>query len=161
MVLDEGVALRVAIDGDSAFFLVFVVFIVDVVVNKVEDELLHIEAFGLFESEDTFVVEEECERPHGSEVTAELVENRADVAHGAGGIVGERVDEDGHAVRTVTFIRHALILALVLAHGVFDGTFDVVLGHVLTLARSDDRAQRRIVFGFRTAGFYGNGDLLA
>ena len=106
------------------------------------------------------MVEEEGERAHRTEVAAKLVEDRTDVAHGAGGVVGEGVHKDSDAVGAVALVGHGLIVALVFTHRVFDGAIDVVFRHVLALGRGNDGAQGGVHFGFRAAGLNGYGNLL-
>ena len=70
-----------------------------------------------------------------------------------------KIHEYGHTVRSVSLVGHALVVALILAHCILDGTLDVVLRHVLALAGSDNRTQCRVVFRFGSAGFHRNSNL--
>ena len=106
------------------------------------------------------MVEEERQRALCAKVTVELVENRAHVAHGTGGVVGQSLDKHGNSVRSVAFVGHFLVLALVLAHRVLDGTFDVVFRHILALRIGDDGAECRVRVRIGTASLHGDGDLL-
>ena len=107
------------------------------------------------------MVEEERQRALRAEVAVELVEHRAHVAHGARGIVGQCVHEDGYSVWAVSLVSHLLVVALVLSHSVLDSPFDVVLGHILALGVGDDCTQCRVHVGIRSSGLYCNGYLLS
>ena len=61
----------------------------------------------------------------------------------------------------VSFVVHFLVVAGVLAHGVFNGALDVVLGHVLALGIGDNGAKGGVHVGVGASGFYCDGDLLA
>ena len=124
----------VAVDGDGAFLVVDVILVLNAEVDKLQDKVVHVDAVFLLEGEHTLVVEEVRQRACCAQGAAKLVEHRAHVAYGAGGVVGEGVDEDGDAVGAVALVCHFFIFALVLAHGVLDGTLDVVFRHVLALA---------------------------
>ena len=107
------------------------------------------------------MVKKECQRAHRAKVAVELVEDRTDIADGTRGIVGECIHENGYTMGAVSLIGHCFVLALVLTHCVFDGTLNIIFGHVLTLCRCDDRTERGIRFGLGTAGFNCHSDLLA
>jgi hypothetical protein len=159
--LDSCIALRITINSDSAFFLIFFVVFVYIEIDHVKNEFFHVHAVFLLECKYALVVEEESQRTHCTKVAAKLVEYRTDIGNSTGRIVGQRIYKYSNAVRAVAFVCHALVVALVLTHCILDGTFDIVLRHVLTLTSGDNRTQCRVVFRFRTASLYGDGDLFA
>ena len=64
-------------------------------------------------------------------------------------------------MRSITLVRNFFVVALVLAHRILDGTLDIVLRHILTLASSDDGTKTRVVLRLRTACLDSDGDFLA
>ena len=161
MLLNLAERFGIAVNGDAIFFFVLVILVFHTIIDEVEDEFFHIESVLLLEGEHALVVEKESQRPHRTEVAIELVEDRTHIADGTRGVVGEGIDEYGDTMGAVAFIGHGLVLALVFTHRVFDGTLNIIFGHVLTLCRCDDRTERGIRFGLRTAGFNCHSDLLA
>ena len=129
--------------------------------QQVEDQFFHVQPYLLLEGEDRLMVEEESERPLRAEVAVELVEDRTDIRYRTCRIVRQSIDEHGNPMRSIALVRHFLVVALVLAHRILDGTLDIVLRHILTLASSDDGTKARVVLRFRTACLDGDGDLLA
>ena len=107
------------------------------------------------------MVKKECQGTSRTHVARELVEYAANVGNSTGRVIGQGVHEDCDAVRAVSFVSHALVVALILTHRVLDGAFDVVLRHVLALADGDNTTQCGVVLGFRTSCLHGNGNLLA
>ena len=105
------------------------------------------------------MVEKESQRTHSSEVTAEFIEYGAYISHRAGCIISQRIHKNSNSVRTVSFVSHALVVALVFTQCVFDSTFDIVFRHILTLTSSDYRTQCRVIFRFRTTSLHSNGNL--
>ena len=93
--------------------------------------------------------------------SADLGNILTNVAGVASSVVGESVNKHSDAVRSVSLISNLLVVALVLAHSVFDSPFDIVLGHVLTLGIGDDSTQSRIVLWFRSAGLDSDSYLFA
>ena len=159
MFLNGGIALRITIDRNCSFFLIFIIFIFHIIIYQVKNQLFHIQVLFLLESENTLMVEKKCQRTHCTQVSAEFVENGTHVRYGTGRVVGKCIYEYSYSVRAVSLIRHALIVTLVFTHRILDGTLDVILRHVFTLTSSDHRTECRVVFGFRTTCLYSNSDL--
>ena len=82
-------------------------------------------------------------------------EYRAYIGYRTSGIISQCIHKDSNPVRTVSFVSHALVVALVFTHCVLNCTFDIVLRHILTLTSSDDRTQCRVIFRFRTTSLHG------
>ena len=81
---------------------------------------------------------------------------------GALTVVGEGLDDHGHAVGAVAFVDDALVVVGVVgAQGLVDGALDVVVGHVHCLGLGNDRGQTGVVVGVAgAAGLNGHDDLL-
>src|SRR5690606_2859769 len=99
-------------------------------------------------------------RSGGAEVAAVPAEGVADLGHGAVGIVGGGLDEDGGAAGAVALVGELLVAAaLELARALLDGAVDVLVGHVDGLGRVDGRAKTRVAVRVTAAGLGGDGDL--
>ena len=83
-------------------------------------------------------VEHESDRAGFTKIAAGLGEIGADVGCGAVAIVGQRLDDDGDAARTVALIADLVVIIALAADRLLDGALDIVLGHVL-LPRSHYR----------------------
>ena len=139
--MNHRITLRVAIDCYCSLFLILIIFVLYVEVDELKDKFVHVQTFLLLECEHTLVIEEIRQRTGSTECSVELVEHRTHVAYGTCGVVGKRIYEDCYSVRAISLISNLLIVALVLAKRVLDGTLDVILRHVLTLTCCDDRTQ--------------------
>jgi hypothetical protein len=86
----------------------------------------------------------------------------ADVASGSVLVVGDALDDDSHAVRTVALIDHVLVVVLVLAAGsLLDDALDVVVGDVVGVSLGDEVTELGVVVGVGTALLDNDGDLAA
>ena len=159
MFLNSGIALGITIDSDCSFFIILFVFIFHIIIDQIQNQFFHIQSVFLLESEYTFVVEQERERSHCTEITAKLIKYRTNVSHRTGCVICQRIHKYSNTVRTVSFVSHALVVALVFTHCVFDSTFNIILRHIFTLTSSDHRTQSRVIFRFRTACLYSYRDL--
>ena len=130
-------------------------------VDQFEFEFLDVDVGAVLDLEDAFVVEHEGYAAGGAEAAAELVEVAADVGHGAVGVVGSGLHEDGHAVGAVALVHHFLVVGLVLVGGLLDGAFDIFLRHVLTAGCLQQGAEARVAGHVGSAVLDGDGDFLA
>src|SRR5262249_46979312 len=72
-----------------------------------------------------------------AEIAAVLGEDRADLAGGAVAVVGQRLDDHGHAARTVALVAHLVVVGVgVAARAALDRAIDRVARHV-RFARGD------------------------
>ena len=93
-------------------------------------------------------LEHERDGPGGAQRPAALLEDRADVAHGAGVVVREAVDDDGGAPGPVPLEGDLLeVVALPGTGALFDGALDGVLGHVGVLGFVDRVAEGEVGVG--------------
>ena len=107
------------------------------------------------------MVKQEAQGALSTQVTIELIEYRTHVSNRTGRVVRQSIYKDSDSVRAISFVGDLLVVALVLAHCIFDGTLDIVLRHVLTLASGNDGTQCRVVLRLRAASLDSNGNLLA
>ena len=139
MFLNSGIALGITIDSDCSLFIIFFVFIFHIIIDQIQNQFFHIQSVFLLESEYTFVVEQERERSHCTKITAKLIKYRTDISHCTGCVVCQGIYKYSNTVRAVPFVSHALVVALVFTHCVFDSTFNIILRHIFTLTSSDHR----------------------
>ena len=99
MFLDSGIALRVAIDSNGAFFGIFIVFIVHIIIDEVKNQFFHIQAVFFLESEYTLVVEKESQRTCRTQVSTELIKYRTHIGYGTGRVISQGIYEDSHPMR--------------------------------------------------------------
>jgi hypothetical protein len=76
--------------------------------------------------------------------TAGLGEGRAYFAGSAVAVVGQDLDDDGHAARPVAFIANLVVALGFAAARLLDRAIDIVLGHVLRPGSDDRGAQARV-----------------
>ena len=138
MFLNCCVALRITIDSNCTFFRIFIEFVFYVVVNQIENQFFHVYTIFLLECEDTFVIEQESQRTSCSQVSAELVEYRTYIGNGTCCIVCQCINKYSNSVRTVSFVCHSFVFALVFTHCVLDCAFDIILRHVFALTSCDN-----------------------
>ena len=74
MLLYLAEALWIAVDGDALLFLVLIELVLNTIVDKVKNKLIHVESFLLLESEHALVVEKETQRTCSTEVSVKLIE---------------------------------------------------------------------------------------
>ena len=70
----------------------------------------------------------------------------ADLGRGALAVVGQRLDDDGHAAGAVALVGDGLVVVGVAgAERLVDGALDVVVGHVGGLGLGDDGGEAGVV----------------
>src|SRR5258708_12283307 len=104
------------------------------------------------------MVEHEGDRTSLGQVSAGLGKGRADLAGGAVAIVGQDLDDDGGATRSIAVVTTLLVALCIPAHRFFDGAIDIVLGHVLRAGGDDRRAQARVHGGIGQSQLRRDGD---
>ena len=88
-----------------------------------------------------------------------LGEDVAHVGRRAVLVVGEHLDDDGHAARAVALVKDGLeVGAALFAGAAFDGAVDVVFGHAVRARLFDGRRQRGVGRGVGAALFGGHHD---
>ena len=107
------------------------------------------------------MVEHESHGTAGLQGAAALGEVAADIGHGTGVVVRGGLYQIGDAEGAETFIDNLFEVAGLGLGGLLDGTFDVFLGHLLTLGLCDEGAETGVAGHFRTALLDGDGDFLA
>ena len=116
---------------------------------------------GLFDVDVAFLVEHPGHTAVFPEVAAVFGEDVADVGHRPVLVVRQGLQQDGGAPRPVTFVGGLLVVdPLQLAGAFFDGTVDVVFGHVFGLGGRNGRAQPRIGVDVAAAHAGGNCNFL-
>src|SRR5690606_31325081 len=78
-------------------------------------------------------VEHEGDRTRLAQRSTGLGEGGAHIGGSSVAVVGEGLDYDSHAARPIAFIAHFLIVLRLGAGSLFDGPFDILLGHRLGL----------------------------
>src|SRR5690606_27286854 len=85
-------------------------------------------------------------RSTGAEVTAELREAVAHFGHRTVLVVGQRLDQDGHATRTIAFIHQFLEIVVVGGAGTpRNGSVNRITGHVGAQGLVHRRTQTRVI----------------
>ena len=86
----------------------------------------------------------------------------ADLRRGALAVVGQCLDDDGHAAGAVALVGDGLVVVGVArAERLIDGALDVVVGHVGSLRLGNDGCETGVIIGVaRAALLNGNDDLL-
>ena len=107
------------------------------------------------------MVEKERQRALSAKVAIEFVKHRAYITYGTCGVVSKGLYEHSNSMRTISFVSHLLVFALVLAHSILYGTLDIVFRHVLTLGISYNGTQCRVILRFWTSSLDSNSYLLA
>jgi hypothetical protein len=104
------------------------------------------------------MVEHEGHRAGLGKIAAGLGEGRAHLAGRAIAVVGQHLDDDGDAARSVALVADLVVALGVAAGCLLDRAVDVVLGHVLGARGEHRRAQARIHGGVGQAELGGDGD---
>ena len=153
---DEGVVLlleglddvveRVGVGRD----LEDVILGVEIVGTGVErihhDGILVVVAVLVVDDDDTLAVERPADAALRAHALAVLIEVVADLRRGALAVVGQCLDDDGHAAGAVALVGDGLVVVGVArAERLVDGAFDVVVGHVGSLRLGDDGRETGVV----------------
>ena len=86
-----------------------------------------------------------------AQVTAAFVKVVAQVAGGAVFVVGQRLDDDSDAARSISFVHHVDVgVFIAFARGLFDDAVNVVVGNVVGLCFCDQIAQLAVVHRVRS-----------
>ena len=108
---------------------------------------------GLLDDDVALLVEHPGDAVLGAEVAAVLAEHVPDLADGAVLVVGQRLDDQRRAARTVAFVGDLLVRdAGQLAGAALDRALDVVGRHVDRLRLGHDGAQPRVTVDVTAAG---------
>ena len=161
MFLDLTKTLGVTINRNTILFIIDIIFVFYAIIDQIEDEFVHIQAIFLLERKHALMVEQESERPHSPKVATKLIKDAANVADGTCSVIRQRINKDSNTMRSISFISHRLIVALVFTGRILYCALDIILGHVLALRIGYDGAKRRVVFRFRTSRFNSYGYLFS
>ena len=169
---DEGVVLlleslddvveRVGVGRD----LEDVILGVEIVGTGVErihhDGVLVVVSVLVVDDDDALAVERPADAALRAHALAVLIEVVADLRRGALAVVGQCLDDDGHAAGAVALVGDGLVVVGVArAERLVDGAFDVVVGHVGSLRLGDDGRETGVVIRIaRAALLDGDDDLL-
>ncbi|MNT29276.1 hypothetical protein D3C72_1650070 [compost metagenome] len=105
-------------------------------------------------------LEHEADRAFGAHVAAALAERMTDIGHGAHAVVGQAIDDDGHATGRVALVADLFVLdAFQFTGGLLDGALDHVLGHVRGQRLVHGHTQARVVVGVASTAARGDADL--
>src|SRR5439155_9025279 len=111
------------------------------------------------DAERTLALEEEADVAGAAHLAAVALEDLAHFAVGAVAVVGEHVDQDGHAAGTIAFVGDLFKrYAFGLAGAALDGPFDVVLGHADFAGLVNGIAKLEVGFGVAAAVPRGDDD---
>ena len=158
-VLGDGtVVFEVGIDHDFVFVAED---LVDVVVDELEFEFVHVDALFVGDDKGAFALEEEVVHAHGAELAFAADEGGADVGDGARGVVGGCFDDEGGTVGAFAVIDYLFVGGLVFLGGALDGAFDVLFRHALALGGGHEQAETEIAGGVGAAGKYGEFDFFS
>ena len=144
-------------DGDGAVFG-FDFFDGDVGGEHGFDDFFFVIAF---EGEDGEVVKRHDDGAIGGEFGVVFVEAGADVGDGAGGVVGEAIDDDEGAVGAEALVAHGLKVFTAGPGGFLDGFFDDVAGDVVAFGFFDEGAEGGVCVRVRHTVFGGHVELSA
>ena len=143
------VVLEVGVDHD---FILVAEHFVDVVVDKLKLQFVHIGAFFVGDDEGAFALEEEVVHAHGAQFTLAAYKGGTDVGNGAGGIVGGCLDDEGGAMGAFAVVDDFFVGRLVFLGGTLDGALDILLGHALALGGGHEQTKTEVAGGVGTAG---------
>jgi len=90
------------------------------------------------------MIEHERHRAGLGQVAAALGEDRAHLAGGSVAVVGQDLDDDGDAARTVALVANLVVAFRFAAGRLLDGALDRILRHVLGTGRDDGGTQARV-----------------
>ena len=126
------------------------------------DGVLVVVAVLVVDDDDALAVERPADAALRAHALAVLIEVMADLRCGALAVVGQCLDDDGHAAGTVALVSNGLVvIGVARAERLVDGALDVVVGHVGSLRLGDDGREAGVVIRIaRAALLDGDDDLL-
>ena len=137
---------------------------VDVVLRAGADGDLHelvLRRVVLLQRDEALALERPARGAGRAEDAVVLLEDLADLGHGAVAVVGHRLDEEERATGARALVDDLLVgRALELARAALDGALDRVAGHRLALGVADGLAEAWVAAGITAAHAGGDGDLL-
>ena len=86
------------------------------------------------------MVEEKFQTPRGTQATAMLIEVATNVGNRTSSIICSRLYKDGNTAGAIAFVVYFFIVRKVLVGRLFDGTFDIIFGHIFLLCRLHQNA---------------------
>ena len=146
---DGPVVLEVGVDHDFVFIAEH---FVDVVVDKLKLQFVHIGAFFVGDDEGAFALEEEVVHAHGAQLSLAAYKGGTNVGDGAGWVVGGSFDDEGGAVGAFAVVDDFFVGRLVFLGGTLDGALDILLGHALALGGGHEQTKTEVAGGVGTAG---------
>ena len=83
------------------------------------------------------------------------------IDHGTGVVIGSCFYQDRYTMGSISFEKDLLKIALIFIAGPFDGSFDIVLGHIDRLGILNNSSQTRITVRIWPTFLYGHNDVFS
>ena len=129
-------------------------------INQFQLQIIVVEAF-VFQFENPHFLELETHTAAGAHCTISLVKMGLDVGNGPYMVVCRSFHQNGHTMRSISFVKDLLKVFHVFSLRSFDGSFNPVFRHVDALRILKTTAQEWVGIGVRSTCFYRNGNFFA